>query len=179
MAKSTENVTAPLAQQEMTSIDEHPLVVPVAMTHHQILADQARLAGELVETRRAIFNLENDASNPRVLPQSIRQARQRVEQIQEALDELRTTLFASTDTLEAAKSSARAELRPALKQEVAQILRGVLTQAEQLLVAQQDLRALDAKTRHLGVSFALGGCVDPLLPGRVKVIRRVLARLQD
>jgi hypothetical protein len=53
----------------------------------------------------------------------------------------------------------------------------VLTQAARLLVAQQDLLALDAKTRRLGISLALGGCMDPFLPGRVKVIRQALARL--
>jgi hypothetical protein len=46
------------------------------------------------------------------------------------------------------------------------------------MTAQQDILALDAKTRRLGISLALGGYVAVFLPARIRVIRQVLARLQ-
>ena len=90
-------------------------------------------------------------------------------------------LFASTEALDAARERPKAELRPALKQEAAQLLQNVLTQVEQLLAAQQDLMALDAdaKTRRLSISLPLGGCADTFLEGRIKGLRQVLARLHD
>ena len=172
-------VTEPLAPQALTTIDDHPIVRPLAETHRQIRADQARLAGELVEVRKSIVAAESDASDPRVLPQSLRQARQRAEQLQEALEEARVALFASTEVLDAARSEARAELRPALTQEAAHILRGMLPQAEQLLAAQQPLLDLDTKARRLAISLPLRGCVDTFLEERLRGIRQALARLRD
>jgi hypothetical protein len=179
MAKMTETVAEQLDFTMLRTLDDHPLVVPVATTHHEIQDEQRRLTAELVETRKAIVAAERDAPDPIVLPKVLRQARQRAEQLQEALDELRATLFASSETLEAARSEAKAELRPALKQEAVQILQGVLRQAEQLLAAQQDLQTLDTKIRRLSIHLGIGGCVDLFLPGRIKGIRQALTRLLD
>lgn len=179
MATARTAVTEPLAPQVLTSIDDHPIARPLAETHRQLRADQARLTAELDEVRKTILAAERDAPDPLVPSRVLREARQRAEQLQEELDDVRVALFASTEALEAARSEAKAELRPALKQEAAQSLQKVLTQAEQLLAAQQDLLACDAKTRRLDISLPLGGCVDLCLPGRIKEIRQVLARLQD
>ena len=179
MATTRNAVTEPLAPQALTTIDDHPSARPLAQTHRQLRADQARLAAELDEVRKTILAAERDAPDPLVPSRVLRQARQRAERLQEELEDVRVALFASTEALEAARSEAKAELRPALKQEAAQSLQNVLTQAEQLLAAQQDLMALDAKARRLDITLPLGDCVDPFLPGRVKVIKQALARLQD
>jgi DNA repair exonuclease SbcCD ATPase subunit len=179
MATARNAVVEPLAPQALTSIDDHPIARPLAETHRQLRTEQTRLTAELVEVRKTILAAERDAPDPLVPSRVLRQARQRAEQLQEELDDARVAVFASTEALEAARSEAKAELRPALKQEAAQILQNVLTQAERLLEAQQDLMALDAKTRRLGISLTLGGCVDSCLPGRIKGIRQALARLQD
>jgi hypothetical protein len=179
MAKMTESVAEELHSTVLRTLDDHPLVLPVVTAHHQLQDEQRRLTAELVETRKVIFAAESDAPDPRVLPKVLRQARQRAVQLEEALDDIHVTLCASTEGLESARSEAKAALRPALKQEAAQSLQNVLRQAERSLEAQQDLMALDAKTRCLSISLPLGGCVDSGLPGRIKVIRQVLARLQD
>src|SRR5262245_66337197 len=72
---------------------------------------------------------ERDAPDPLVPSRVLRQARQRAEQLQEELDDVRVALFASTEALDAARSEAKAELRPVLKQEAAQNVQNVLTQA--------------------------------------------------
>jgi hypothetical protein len=179
MATERSAVTEPLAPLALTSLDNHPIARQQAQNHRQLRADLARLAEELVETKKTIVAMESDAPDPLVPPRVLRQARQRAEQLQEELDEVRIALFASTDALEAARSEAKAELRPALQQEAAQIVRNVLMQAEQLLAAQQELEALNAKTRSLSMSLPLGGCVDPFLPWCVKVIKQAFARLYD
>jgi hypothetical protein len=163
----------------LDTIDAHPLVARVATTHRQLRADQARLNDELVEVRKTIVAAESDAPDPLVPSRSMRQARQRAEQIGEELEEMRAALCASTEALEAARSAARAEVRPALKQRAILSLREVLEQAEQWLATQQNLQILEAQTRRLGISFGLGGCTDPFLAGRIEVIRKALARLQD
>ena len=177
MATARNTVSEPLAPQALTSIDDHPIVRPLAETHRQLRADQARLTAELVEVRKSILAAERDAPDPLVPSRILRQARQRAEQLQEELDDLRVALFASTEVLDAARSEAKAELRPALKQEAAQSLQKVLTQAEQLLAAQQDLQTLDAKTRRLGISLPLGDCMDVSLERRIKAVHLVLAQL--
>jgi DNA repair exonuclease SbcCD ATPase subunit len=179
MAKMTEPVAEQLHSTALRTLDDHPLVVPVATAHRQLQDEQRRLTAELVETRKTIFAAESDAPDPLVPPKVLRQARQRATQLEEALDDIHAALFASSETLEAARSEARGELRPGLQQEAAQLLRDVLTQAEQLLEAQQHLLALDARTRRLSTSLPLGGCVDSCLPGRIKVIRQVLVQLED
>jgi hypothetical protein len=165
MATARDTVAEPLPSQALTTIDDYPTVRPLAETHRQLRADQVRFSAELVEVRQSIVTAESDTPDPRMPPRVLREAPQRAEQLQEALDEVRVALFASTEVLEEARSQARAELRPVLTQEAAKLLQSVLTQAEQLLAAQQDLQALDTKTRRLGISLALGGCVDPFLPG--------------
>jgi hypothetical protein len=179
MATVRNAVTGPLAQPALTTIDDHPIVRPLAETHRQRRAVVERLKAEQVETKKAIVAARSNTPDPHVPSRALRQALQRDAEIEEELEEARAALFASTEGLEAARREGRAELRPALTQEAAQILRGVLTQAEQLLEAQQHILALDAKTRRLGISLPLGGCVDPFLPGRIKVIRQALARLKD
>jgi hypothetical protein len=179
MAKLTEAVVEQVDIAALRTLNDHPRVAPAATTHHQLQTEQRHLTAELVETRKVIIAAESDAPDPLVPSRVLRQARQRAEQLQEELDDLRVALFASTDALEAARSEAKAELRPALNQEAAQIVQNVLTQAERSLEAQQDLMALDAKNRRLSISLALGGCVDSCLPGRIKVVRQALARLQD
>jgi hypothetical protein len=66
MAKGIETVIEPLAQQVLTTIDEHPLVQPLAETHRQLRASQTQLNNELVETRKAIFAAERPYTNIRV-----------------------------------------------------------------------------------------------------------------
>jgi DNA repair exonuclease SbcCD ATPase subunit len=179
MGTTRNAVAEPLAPPALSTIDDHPIARPLAETHRQLRADQARLTAELDEVRKTILAAERDAPDPLVPSRVLRQARQRAEQLQEDLEEVRVALCASTEALEAARSEAKAALRPALKQEAAKILQNVLTQAERLLEAQQHLLALDAKTRRLSISLPLGGCVDSCLPGRIKGIRQVLARLED
>jgi hypothetical protein len=179
MAKMTEPVAEQLHSTALRTLDDHPLVLPVVTAHRQLQEEQRRLTVELVETKKTIFAAESEAPDPLVPPKVLRQVRQRAAQLEEALDDIRVTLCASTEALEAARSEAKAALRPALKQEAAQSLQNVLTQAERSLEAQQDLMALDAKNRRLGISLALGGCADSCLPGRIKVLRQALARLQD
>jgi len=128
--------------------------------------------------KKTIVAARSDTPDPRVPSRALRQALQRDAEIEVELEEARAALFASTEALEAARSEARADLRPALKQEAAHLVQDVLTQAERLLEAQQHILALDAKTRRLSTSLPLGGCVDSCLPGRIKGIRQVLARLQ-
>src|SRR5262245_25483901 len=115
MAITRNAVTEPL-----TSIDDHPIARPLAETHRQLRADQARLTAELDEVRKVILAAERDAPDPLVPSRVLRQARQRAEQLQEELEDVRVALFASTEALEAARSEAKAELRPALEQEAAQ-----------------------------------------------------------
>jgi hypothetical protein len=179
LANARNAVAESLAPQALSSIDDHARVVPAATTHRQLRTEQTRLTAELAEVRKSIVAAERDAPDPLVPSRILRQARQRAEQLQEELEEVRAALFGSSDALEAARGEAKAELRPALKQEAAQLVQNVLRQAEQLLVAQQDLLALDTKARRLAISLPLRGCVDPFLSGRVKVIRQALARLQD
>src|SRR5215510_521382 len=149
-------ITRNAVTESLTSIDDHPIVRPLAETLRQLRADQARLAAELVEVRKSILAAERDAPDPLVPSRVLRQARQRAEQLQEELDDVRVALFASTARLEGARSEAKAALRPALKQEAAQSLQKALMQAERSLEAQQHILALDAKNRRLGISLPLG-----------------------
>src|SRR4029453_12936132 len=109
MAKMTETVVEQLDFTMLRRLDDHPLVVPVATNHHQLQDEQRRLTAELVETRKAVFAAEHDAPDPLVPSKVLRQARQRAEQLQEELEDVRVALFASTDALEAARSEAKAE----------------------------------------------------------------------
>ena len=66
------------------------IVRPLAETHRQLRADQVRLTEELVETRKAIIAAESDTPDPLVPFRILRQARQRADQLQEELDDVRS-----------------------------------------------------------------------------------------
>ena len=179
MAKMTEPVAEQLHMTALRTLDDHPLVLPVATAHHQLQDKQRRLTAELVETRKVIFAAESDAPDPLVSSRVLRQARQRAEQLQEELEEVRTALFGSSDALEDARSQARAALRPGVRKEAAQRLTAVVEAAEILLATQTPLQDLDRCARQLGINFAFGPCYDALLVHRLKQMQQVLARLQD
>src|SRR5262245_18690057 len=108
MAITRNTAAGPLAPQALNSIDDHPIARPLAETHRQLRADQARLSGELDEVRKTILAAERDAPDPLVPSRILRQARQRAEQLHEELEDVRVSLFASTNALEAARSEAKA-----------------------------------------------------------------------
>jgi len=175
----TESVAEELHITALRTLDDHPLVLPVATAHHQLQDEQRRLTAELVETRKIIFAAESDAPNPLILPKVLRQARQRAAQLEEELDDIRVTLCASSEALEAARSEARAALRPGVHKEAVQLITSVLEAAEILLAAQTPLQELDRRARQLGISLAFGPCYDALLVHRLKQMQQVLARLED
>jgi hypothetical protein len=176
MARTSDATTATLTDAlALGSISAHRLVQPVDAQLHALRIHREEVAEALKSAITRLRELHEQPSSPT----QRRACQEEVSKLQEELEEIEFQVRALQPTLDAAKSEARAELRPALKQEAAQLLQNVLRQAEQLLAAQQDLLALDAKTRRLSISLPLGGCVDSCLPGRIKVIRQVLARLQD
>jgi hypothetical protein len=179
MAKMTEPVSEQLHITTLRTLDDHPLVLPVATAHHQLQDEQRRLTAELVETRKVIFAAESDAPDPLVLPKVLRQARQRAAQLEEALEDMRVTLCASTEVLEAARSEARAALRPGVRKEAVQLITSVLEAAAILLATQTPLQDLDRCAKRLGISLAFGPCYDVLLVHRLKQMQQVLARLED
>jgi hypothetical protein len=179
MAKRTEPVAEQLHSTALRTLDDHPLVLPVATAHRQLQDEQRRLTAELVETRKTIFAAESDAPDPLVPPKVLRQARQRAAQLEEELDDVRVALFVSTEALEAARSEARAALRPGVRKEAVQLITSVLEAADILLATQTPLQDLDRRARRLGISLAFGPCYDALLVHRLKQMQQVLARLRD
>src|SRR4029450_13259346 len=97
MAKMTEPVAEELHITALRTLDDHPLVLPVATAHHQLQDEQRRLTADLVETRKVIFAAESDAPDPLVPPKVLRQARQRVAQLEEEIEEVRGALFSNSD----------------------------------------------------------------------------------
>jgi hypothetical protein len=178
MPQKTATAPAPLDEQALSNLDDHDLVRAAAASHREIRENQRLLNDELIKLRQMIYTAERGTLDAPPSPWELRRAQQRAMEIVEELDVMQAALFASTEALEAARSEARAELRPALKLEAAQVLRDVLTQAEALLAAQQDLVILEAQNRRLKIGLALNSCVDPFLERRIKGIRQLLERLE-
>jgi hypothetical protein len=149
-----------------------------AEAYRQLRADQARLTAELAELRQAILAAEGDAPDPLVPSWATRQFRQRVAQIQEALEELRIAIFTSNETLEVARSLARGELRPGLRQEARLVLTAVLEVAEASRAAQTAIEELAWRARRLGISLPLARCTDQFLDARIGAIHKAIERLR-
>jgi hypothetical protein len=170
---------APLDLRALRTIDAHPRVAPVATPYHQLRDDQRQLTAALSQVRQIIVTAERESGDPLVPSRTLRDARRQAETLQDQLVDVQEQLSQSHVALEVARDAARGELRPMLRHEAVQALTIVREAAEALLTAQTALQELEQHTRRLGIGLPLGGCVDPFLEGRVKVIRQALARLQD
>jgi hypothetical protein len=179
MAKMTETVAMQLDPHALRRIDDHPDVQPLAEAHYRLQADQRRLTAALVEVRKIIVSAEREGGDPLVPSRTLRDARRQAEALQDQLIEIQEQLSHSHEALEAARSEAKAELRPWLRKEATQLLTSVLEAAEVLLATQMPLQDLDRRARRLGINLAFGPCYDALLVHRLKQIRQVLARLKD
>jgi acyl-CoA hydrolase len=87
----------------------------------------------------ALFARAEQLEDVEIMHMRLVGARQRAEQLDEALVEGRVALCASSEALEAARNEARGELRPVLRHEAVQALTSVREAAVALLTAQAAL----------------------------------------
>jgi hypothetical protein len=149
----------------------------VATPYHQLRDEQRRLTAALSQVRQIIATAEREDGDPLVPSRTLRDARRQAEALQDQLIEIQEQLSQSHEALDVARDAARGELRPVLRHEAVQALTTVREAAEVLLTAQAALQDLARHGQRLGIGIAVGGCVDPFLPGRVKAIQQALARL--
>jgi hypothetical protein len=177
MTTTRNAIAEPLDLRALRTIDAHPLVAAAAATYYQRQEDQRRLTAALVEARKIIATAQREGSDPLVPSRTLRDAQRQAEALQDELLEIQEQLVQNHEALEVARDAARGELRPVLRHEAVQALATIQKAAEDLLTAQTALQELEQHARRLGIGLPLGGCADPLLPERLKVIRQARARL--
>ena len=177
MSKQTA-LTKELELVDLRTLEEHPLVQPLYTEYRQLMERLRTLEPE-IRTARASFHAAESHDPSVAFPvRTAREARQRIQELDEDLEGTRADLARSFELLEAAKIAARAEIRPLLLQEALEVLQQAETAMEALLQIQSTMQALERHAGRIGVGVGLQTHIDPMLPQRLQGIKRAITTRQ-
>jgi chromosome segregation ATPase len=167
MARTSDATTATLADAlALTDICEHPLVQPVDAQLHALRVRRE----EVTEALKSIIMRLRELNEQPSSPAQRRACQEQMSRLQEEQEEVEFQIRALQPAIDAAKSEARATLKPALRAEAIRLL-GALSEA-MTTVAEITAQAQDFDRhvhRLLGISL-VGAALDTAVAARLKAL---------
>jgi chromosome segregation ATPase len=174
MVRTSDSTTATIADAlALANITEHALVQPTNAQRHALLVHQEEVATALRSATMKLRALNEELGSPA----QRRACQEQVSRLQEEQEEVEFQIRAMQPDLDAAKSQARAALKPALRQEAARLLDALYEAMMTVAALTTQAQDFDRHVHRLLGSSLMGPTLDVAVATRLKALAQQIAYL--